>query len=435
MILNILQSAFEPLKISDIEKQLSINISRRTLQRRLDQLLKLRKIKVQGKKSAAHYLALNVVDDLPLSVTAKKWLQKINQPLHQRKPVGYNRSFLENYQPNKTQYLSAASLKHLYSIAKSSEEPLEPSTYAKRILHRLLIDLSWNSSRLEGNTYSLLETERLIEFNAVAKGKNVLETQMILNHKDAIEFLVEQIDGQIMDRYTLLNLHALLSNNLLTNPKARGHLRNIPVGIGQTTYHPPALPQVINENFDLIIQKVNKIHHPFEQAFFLLVQLPYLQPFEDVNKRVSRLAANFPLIKNNLSPLAFTDVPTDLYISGLLAIYELNKIDLLRDVFVWAIERSAATYKVVRQTLGEPNVLAMKYQTQLREIIRYVVLNDLKKDQLIVEIEKWVKKEIDRADQIRFARLVEQELASLHEGNIAIYRIAQSEYQRWKKNT
>src|ERR1700739_5081638 len=100
--------------------------------------------------------------------------------------------------------------------------------------------------------------------------------------------------------------------------------------------HPLEVPQLIEENFDQILATAAAITDPFEQAFFVMVQIPYLQPFDDVNKRVSRLAANIPFIKGNLSPLSFIDVPRALYMEALLGVYELNKIDLLRGVFIWA---------------------------------------------------------------------------------------------------
>ena len=93
------------------------------------------------------------------------------------------------------------------------------------------------------------------------------------------------------------------------------------------------MPQLIEECFRQLLDKAALIPDPFEQAFFALVQLPYLQPFLDVNKRVSRLAANLPLIRANLCPLSFVDVPIHAYVDGLLGVYELNRIELLRDVF------------------------------------------------------------------------------------------------------
>ena len=139
-------------------------------------------------------------------------------------------------------------------------------------------------------------------------------------------------------------------------------MRSKSIGIAKSVYHPLIIPDVINECFEQIIDTAKAIQNPIEQAFFLMVHIPYLQPFEDVNKRVSRLVANIPLIRLNLSPLSFMDVPQKTYIQGLLAIYELNQIDLLRDVFIWAYERSSALYSATCQTLGEPDPFRLRYK-------------------------------------------------------------------------
>src|SRR5262249_48218018 len=136
-------------------------------------------------------------------------------------------------------------------------------------------------------------------------------------------------------------------------------LRKIGLAIGGSVYMPLAVPQLIQECFQQIIVTAAKIQDPFQQAFFLMVHLPYLQPFEDVNKRVSRLALNFPLIRANLRPLSFIDVPEMTYITALLGVYELNRIELLAEVFVLAYERSCLQYSVVRQTLGDPDPFLM----------------------------------------------------------------------------
>jgi len=232
--------------------------------------------------------------------------------------------------------------------------------------------------------------------------------------------------------YIILNIHALLSNNLLANPKARGQLRKIPVGIGRTNYRPPEVPQLIEECFERILTIAEKITDPFEQAFFAMVQLPYLQPFEDVNKRVSRLSANIPFIKHNLSPLSFIDVPQDDYISGLLAIYELNKIDLLRDVFVWAYERSAQQYQLVYNTLGEPNRLHMQFKEELVELVRLIVTENIRGKDIVDTIQQWAKTKIDKVHREAFIRLAEKEIVSLHVGNIAVYHLTPTVFGRWR---
>jgi hypothetical protein len=286
-------------------------------------------------------------------------------------------------------------------------------TYAKQILNRLLIDLSWNSSRLEGNTYSLLDTTRLIELGEAAVGRDRLEAQMIVNHKDAIEFLVNDAEAIGFNRYTILNLHGILAQNLLPDPGAPGRLRRMGVGIGKSTFHPLELPQLIEECFNEVLEKATTIKDPFEQALFAMVQLPYLQPFDDVNKRVSRLSANIPFIKRNLSPLSFIDVPRALYMDAILGVYELNKIDLLRDVFIWAYERSAARYAAVRQSLGEPDPFRFKHKAALRQIVGEVVRGRMDRKAAAAYITAWVEKNgIPEADREKFRDMAEANLSA-----------------------
>jgi Fic family protein len=369
---------------------------------------------------------------LPISAEAQAIKDAIRKPLHERQPVGYQSGFLEAYQPNETFYLPAATRHELYELGHSLNPGQPAGTHALKIFSRLLIDLSWNSSRLEGNTYSLLETERLLELGEAAEGKDTREAQMILNHKAAIELLVEQADETGFNPYTILNLHTLLSDNLLADPQACGRLRTSPVGIQGTIFHPLEVPQLIEEYFHLILDKATAITDPFEQAFFALVHLPCLQPFEDVNKRVSRLAANIPLIRHNLSPLSFVDVPTRAYIDGILAVYELNRVELLRDVFVWAYKRSCARYAAVSQSLGEPDPFRLRYRVQIRELAAEIVRKTLDKKGATAMIRQQASEIIAAADQARFIEVVETELMSLHVGNIARYRLRPSEYETWR---
>ena len=235
------------------------------------------------------------------------------------------------------------------------------------------------------------------------------------------------------NRYTILNLHAFLSNNLLPDPQASGRLRNKIVGIGQSTYMPLAAPAVIDECFNEILAKAAAIQDPFEQAFFVLVQLPYLQPFEDVNKRVSRLAANVPLIKRNLSPLSFVDVPDTLYKDAMLSVYELNRTELARDVFVWAYERSARRYAAIRQSIGQPDPFRIRYREDLRNAVASVIRQQLPKDQASKWIEDWSHEHVLAEDRARFIEVVESNLIGLHEGNYARFKVRPSEYYAWKQ--
>ena len=309
---------------------------------------------------------------------------------------------------------------------------LRPGTHIRRVFSRLLIDLSWNSSRLEGNTYSLLETERLLEFGEDAEGKNAWEAQMILNHKAAIELLVDAGPEIGFNRYTICNLHALLSENLLDDPQACGRVRSKAVGITGTVFRPLEGPQVIEECFEQILHTAAAIQDVFEQAFFMMVHLPYLQPFEDVNKRVSRLAANIPLVRADFCPFSFVDVPEEDYTHGVLGVYELTRVELLRDVFVWAYERSCARYSAVRQSLGEPDPFRMRYRQVLAEVVAMVVRDRLDRTAAGTLIRGRADEVVPQVDRARFVEVAETEIIALHEGNIARYRLRPSEYQAWR---
>jgi len=387
----------EGRSIEDIAAALEEKLPRRTLQRRLALLVERKRLAVEGRARGSRYRpAARVVEargeargrsraeghgeaHIPVSPEAEIIRKSVREPTQNRRPVGYNRAFLDAYRPNETFYLSAETRQRLLELGRSPDGVRPAGTYARQIYSRLLIDLSWNSSRLEGNTYSLLETECLLELGEAAEGKDAREAQMILNHKAAIELLVEQASEVGFNRYTILNLHALLSDNLLGDPQACGRLRAIPVVVAGTVYHPLEIPQLIEECFQRILDAAAVLADPFEQAFFAMVHLPYPQPFEDVNKRVSRLAANLPLIRENLSPLSFVDVPESAYVEGVLGVYELNRVELLRDVFIWAYERSCARYSAVRQSLGDPDPFRMRYRTLVAETVAEVVRGGIKR--------------------------------------------------------
>jgi hypothetical protein len=427
----------------EILRALPSTLPPRTLQYRLKQLVDRRRIVMDGHGRWARYrladttIAQPAQEDaedstIPLS-EAGTWVRdQVRRPLEARKPVGYDRSFLDRYRPNISCYLTEVERAHLAAVGRPQIAEQPAGTYAKQILSRLLIDLAWNSSRLEGNTYSLLDTKRLIEFGQAADGHAQLEAQMILNHKDAIEFLVGTAAEIGFNRYTIFNLHALLAENLLADPGAAGRLRFIAVGIERSAFHPLEVPQLIAENFDQILATAAAIDDPFEQAFFVMVQLPYLQPFDDVNKRVSRLAANIPFIRGNLSPLSFADMPRRTYTDAMLGVYELTRIDLLKDVFLWAYERSAARYAAVRQSLGEPDPFRLRYRDQLRELVAGLIRARVARKDAAEGIAVWTKQAIASDDRLRFAELAEAELLSLHDGNFARYRIRPSEFAAWR---
>ena len=348
-----------------IRQQVAPRHGSTTIWRILKKLVDENKLEVTGKGRATGY-------HLAGSALVRNFLKT---PYNRRRPVRYNREFLDRYIPNKTCYLAEAERRQLKEAGQVSLPSLPAGTYARRILERLLVDLSWASSRMEGNTYDILETERLIRFGQEAEGKARKEAVMILNHKEAIQYIVEYIHDVNICRRDLLNIHALLADGLLSNPAMAGRLRRLPVGITHSNYTPPGDEFEIEENFDVLTGKAAAITDPFEQSFFLLVHIPYLQAFDDINKRTSRVSANVPLLKADLAPMSFVTMDDRDYIDGLIGVYELNNVSLLRDAYIDAYKSSADNYKTVRAELDSPEKPALAYREFVREAVRRSVLD------------------------------------------------------------
>src|SRR6185437_891699 len=441
------------LSLAELQEALKDVLSRRSLQRRLDVWARSGAIKAEGIRRGRRYFPAGnntvstaaaevgrpagalepeaATSSVAISAAGRQIQALVHGPIADRTPIGFQRGLLESYVPNETEYLPESLKTHLRALGRTPDGLRPAGTYARDILNRLLIDLSWASSRLEGNTYSLLDTRELIEHGKAAPGKDAKETQMILNHKAAIELLVESAEEIGVNRYTITNLHALLADNLLEDSRDAGRLRTTSVAIGGTTYLPTAIPQLIEELFTLLLDKAATIHDAFEQSFFLMSQLPYLQPFVDVNKRTSRLAANIPLIKTNLVPLSFVDVPDKLYIDGLIGAYELNRVELLRDVYLWAYERSVRRYKTVRDSLPEPDAFLLKYRSEIADVVRHAVREKIRPTE--AALARLAKPLVSPEDLDRFTSIALAELTDLHEGNIARFRLRPSEFKQWKE--
>ncbi len=419
-------------------------IARRTAQRLIAKLIDSRQVKAEGEGRARRYFRADtqsgsavpatIVDRfppfIPLSADSQDILAYIDQPLEARKPVGYQRDLLDAYRPNETWYLSEPLRRQLHRMGRTADAREPAGTYSRAILNRLLIDLSWASSHLEGNTYSRLDTRELIEHGKAARGKAAIETQMILNHKTAIELLVGNIDGAEFNRYTLMNLHSALAENLLPNPADEGRIRQHAVDIGKSVYRPLSTPQQIDDALGVLLGKANQIADPFEQSFFMMVHLPYLQPFADINKRTSRLAANLPLFRANLCPLTFLDVPEQAYSRATLGVYEMTRVELLRDLYVWAYERSTQEYLAIKQDLAEPDPLRLAWRDFIKQTIREVITHPELEPFSCIQCA--VAERIHEDEQAAVQALIVEELRRLHEGVLARYGLRPSEYTAWK---
>jgi len=260
-------------------------------------------------------------------------LDYFDKPFFEREEKSYNFDFLANYIPNQTSFLWEK-----YDILKNNylnKEILSSYDYKEnlRAIENLLIDLSFSSSKLEWNTYSYLDTEILIKYNSSAKWKSQVETQMILNHKNAIKYIIDNKNEIHLSKQDFQNIHILLWKWLLLEDYL-WKIRTSEVNIWGSTYMPLDNHFLLNEQFELFLNKLNQIQNPFEQSLFILVFIPYFQIFMDINKRTSRISCNIPLIKKWLIPFSFLQINDRDYINSILSIYELNDVSLIRDLFV-----------------------------------------------------------------------------------------------------
>lgn len=216
-----------------------------------------------------------------------------------------------------------------------------PESGYRREMERLGIDLSWKSSEIEGNTYTLLETVNLLKDKIEAKGKKREEAVMLLNHKEALKAIVERPAyfgnlslGRIED------VHSLLIDGL----GVERNLRHIRVGISGTNYRPLEVESQIREAIDDMCNLVNGKSEPYEKALLTLLLISYIQPFVDGNKRTSRLMANALLIAHGCCPLSFRTVAANDYRAALLLFYEQNNLSAFKKMFLEQIEFAVTEY-------------------------------------------------------------------------------------------
>ena len=211
----------------------------------------------------------------------------------------------------------------------------------RKEMERLGIDLSWKSSQIEGNTYSLLETERLLKEKKTASGKTKEEAIMLLNHKDALDFIVAHPD--YLEQLTIAHIediHSLLVKELGVDR----NIRSRRVGITGTNYRPIDNEFQIREALQQTCDLVNSRDNVFEKALFVLVLLSYIQAFNDGNKRVARITSNAILIANGYCPISFRTVDSIDYKKAMLLFYEQNNISAFKKIFIEQFRFAVETY-------------------------------------------------------------------------------------------
>lgn len=434
-VLHQLGQEAESVSLEELLAKLGIIYSERSVRRWLAEMIKEGLVEKSGNKRGTRYKIIQRASrhvgtiSSCFGLESQKILEYVRRPLYERLPVAYADDWLDAYQPNISFYIPLEVRLQLHRVGKRSgfEEPA--GTYAHQIFNRLLIDLSYNSSRLEGNTYSLLDTQKLVLEGASAEGKLDEEKIMILNHKEAIRYLVDTAPNLEVNKQTICTLHYLLSDGLI-EARYTGKVRDHGVRIGGSTYIPFEDPKQLQDRLDRITEKAALIKDPYEQSLFLLVHITYLQPFSDVNKRTARLSANIPLVKSNLVPLSFNDVERTDYISAVIAIYELRDIHPILDLYVFSYMRTCAMYDSTVKSIGFDEI-RVRYRQQRRAVVRNIIMNMILGKAVYEYISSQSSKLVKKEDQDAFIEDVMEDLKEIDQSRIAGLGITHDQLKHW----
>lgn len=323
----------------EIFDALDISVSYATLKRILANLKIENYLKTTGRGKGTKYLIS----------PAFELIQPIDIAIYYQKEID-DRKIIENFNSNvinevlkKFSAFTESELErlaNLQSIYKSNIAELTETEYNKE-MERLAIDLSWKSSQIEGNTYSLLETERLLKEKETAAGKTKEEASMLLNHKDALDFIIEHDDYlNPLTVSKIEDIHSILTKELAVER----NLRKRRVGISGTNYKPLDNEFQIKEALESTCDVINSKKSVFEKALLALVLISYIQPFMDGNKRTARIVSNAILMNYDYCPISFRTVDSIDYKKAMLLFYEQNNISNFKEIFINQFEFAVKTY-------------------------------------------------------------------------------------------
>ena len=324
---------------NDIYQGISSNKSLATVKRNISKLIDKNLIVSVGKGKATRY-QLSVSYSIIEPINIDKYYEK---EIDERKiKEQFNYALISNVLP-KVELFTQIEKDKLDTLQKEFEKNIsELSEFEnKKELERLSIDLSWKSSQIEGNTYSLLETERLLKEKETAKGKSKEDATMLLNHKEAIDFIIENPDYLFpLTVFKIEDIHSILTKELAVDR----NIRKRRVGISGTNYKPIDNEFQIREALTEMCELINKKDNVFEQAFLVLILISYIQPFADGNKRTARIVSNALLINNKYCPISFRTVDSVDYKKAMLLFYEQNNISNFKNIFIEQFEFAVKTY-------------------------------------------------------------------------------------------
>ena len=319
--------------------EMDLPISYATLKRLLTKLIFLNYISTKGQGKGTKYFispAYQVIQPIDID---KYYEKEIDE---RQIKEGFNFQIINDVLPKNSVFTDSElqKLNKLQEIFKNNILQLSEKEYKKEF-ERLAIDLSWKSSQIEGNTYSLLETEKLLKEKETAAGKTKEEAVMLLNHKDALDFIIETPDYLYpLSVSKIEDIHSILVKEL----DVERNLRKRRIGISGTNYRPLDNQFQISEALQDSCNLINKKSGVFEKALLALVLISYIQPFMDGNKRTARIVSNAILMNEKYCPLSFRTVDSIDYKKAMLLFYELNNISNFKEIFIEQFEFAVNTY-------------------------------------------------------------------------------------------
>lgn len=327
------------LSSSEIHDQLNFSNSLLTTKRMLSNLVSKKLISTSGKGRGTKY-SISKSYNLFFPINLEEYYLT---DVDERKIIThFNLSLMKDVLQNSPLF-NKQEIEELYSLQSTYQKnisDLSKNEYNKE-LERLAIDMSWKSSQIEGNTYSLLETERLLKEKETASGKKKDEAVMLLNHKDALDFIVENPNYAIpLSISKIEDIHSILIKELAVDK----NIRKRRVGISGTNYKPLDNEYQIREALENCCNLVNNKSCVFEKTLLALLLISYIQPFNDGNKRTARIISNAILINNNYCPLSFRTVDSIEYKKALLLFYEQNNITAFKNIFCSQFKFAVETY-------------------------------------------------------------------------------------------
>jgi Fic family protein len=323
----------------EIYDNLGLEIGYATIKRILNQLLSERLISTKGKGKATKY-AISPTYELLHSVDVKSYFEKEQD----ERPIkdDFNLSLINDVLRNADLFneTEQGHLKSLQAKFKENIAGLSATAYNKE-MERLAIDLSWKSSQIEGNTYTLLETERLLREKETAEGKPKDDAIMLLNHKEALNFIIAHPDYVVpLTVRGIEDIHSILIKDLGIDR----NIRQRRVGISGTNYKPLDNEHQIRESLIDMCDLINVKEDVFEKSLLALVLLSYIQAFVDGNKRTARIVSNAILIAHGYCPISFRTVDSIEYKKAMLIFYEQNNISVFKEIFINQFEFAVNTY-------------------------------------------------------------------------------------------